>query len=125
MSQEKLDQIWPKLRVLARAQPSDKYTLVKGIIDSKLTEARSERERVWSMGRGYELACYLLRWYDDVYPMTSCCGLLLFFIDYATVHRLFIWLLMIEALTPVKVGVLAGFLVFLINPFFFAERWWP
>lgn len=29
MSQEKLDQIWPKLRVLARAQPSDKYVLVK------------------------------------------------------------------------------------------------
>lgn len=29
VSQEKLDQIWPKLRVLARAQPSDKYVLVK------------------------------------------------------------------------------------------------
>ncbi|VDO29112.1 unnamed protein product [Heligmosomoides polygyrus] len=40
VSQEKLDQIWPKLRVLARAQPSDKYTLVKGIIDSRLTDAR-------------------------------------------------------------------------------------
>ncbi|VDD92235.1 unnamed protein product [Enterobius vermicularis] len=38
--QEKLDAIWPKLRVLARAQPSDKYTLVKGIIDSKITENR-------------------------------------------------------------------------------------
>uniref|UniRef100_A0A158R686 Calcium-transporting ATPase n=1 Tax=Syphacia muris TaxID=451379 RepID=A0A158R686_9BILA len=38
--QEKLDAIWPKLRVLARAQPSDKYTLVKGIIDSRLTENR-------------------------------------------------------------------------------------
>ncbi|KAE9417617.1 hypothetical protein Angca_006875, partial [Angiostrongylus cantonensis] len=40
VSQEKLDQIWPKLRVLARAQPSDKYTLVKGIIDSRVTDAR-------------------------------------------------------------------------------------
>ncbi|CAD6190771.1 unnamed protein product [Caenorhabditis auriculariae] len=40
VSQEKLDQIWPKLRVLARAQPSDKYTLVKGIIDSRITEQR-------------------------------------------------------------------------------------
>ncbi|CAP24273.1 LOW QUALITY PROTEIN: Protein CBR-MCA-3 [Caenorhabditis briggsae] len=40
VSQEKLDLIWPKLRVLARAQPSDKYTLVKGIIDSRVTDSR-------------------------------------------------------------------------------------
>uniref|UniRef100_A0A915D7F1 P-type Ca(2+) transporter n=1 Tax=Ditylenchus dipsaci TaxID=166011 RepID=A0A915D7F1_9BILA len=40
VSQAKLDQIWPKLRVLARAQPTDKYILVKGIIDSKISEAR-------------------------------------------------------------------------------------
>lgn len=40
MSQQKLDQIWPRLRVLARAQPSDKYVLVKGIIDSKNTKNR-------------------------------------------------------------------------------------
>uniref|UniRef100_A0AC34FP68 Calcium-transporting ATPase n=1 Tax=Panagrolaimus sp. ES5 TaxID=591445 RepID=A0AC34FP68_9BILA len=40
VSQEKLDQIWPKLRVMARAQPSDKYVLVKGIIDSKSTKNR-------------------------------------------------------------------------------------
>lgn len=40
ISQEKLDAIWPKLRVLARAQPSDKYTLVKGIIDSRVTDNR-------------------------------------------------------------------------------------
>uniref|UniRef100_F1KRY9 Calcium-transporting ATPase n=1 Tax=Ascaris suum TaxID=6253 RepID=F1KRY9_ASCSU len=38
--QEKLDQVWPRLRVLARAQPADKYTLVKGIIDSKITSIR-------------------------------------------------------------------------------------
>ncbi|KAL3070900.1 hypothetical protein niasHS_017025 [Heterodera schachtii] len=38
--QEKLDQVWPKLRVLARAQPTDKYILVKGIIDSKLSANR-------------------------------------------------------------------------------------
>lgn len=36
----KLDLIWPKLRVLARAQPTDKYVLVKGIIDSKISENR-------------------------------------------------------------------------------------
>jgi Ca2+ transporting ATPase len=40
VSQQKLDQIWPKLRVMARAQPSDKYVLVKGIIDSKSTKNR-------------------------------------------------------------------------------------
>uniref|UniRef100_A0AC34QK17 Calcium-transporting ATPase n=1 Tax=Panagrolaimus sp. JU765 TaxID=591449 RepID=A0AC34QK17_9BILA len=40
VSQDKLDQIWPKLRVLARAQPTDKYTLVKGIIDSHISENR-------------------------------------------------------------------------------------
>ncbi|EPB71321.1 haloacid dehalogenase-like hydrolase, partial [Ancylostoma ceylanicum] len=40
VSQAKLDQIWPRLRVLARAQPADKYTLVKGIIDSKATPQR-------------------------------------------------------------------------------------
>jgi len=30
VSQAKLDEIWPRLRVLARSQPIDKYTLVKG-----------------------------------------------------------------------------------------------
>ncbi|KAF7637879.1 Calcium-transporting ATPase [Meloidogyne graminicola] len=40
VDQGKLDQIWPKLRVLARAQPSDKYILVKGIIESKSTKNR-------------------------------------------------------------------------------------
>lgn len=40
MSQQKLDQIWPKLRVLARSQPVDKYTLVKGIINSKVSANR-------------------------------------------------------------------------------------
>lgn len=35
-----IDKIWPRLRVLARSSPSDKYTLVKGIIDSKVSENR-------------------------------------------------------------------------------------
>lgn len=39
-SQQKLDLIWPRLRVLARSQPVDKYTLVKGIIDSKISANR-------------------------------------------------------------------------------------
>jgi P-type Ca2+ transporter type 2B len=42
LDQSKLDQIWPKLRVMARAQPADKYVLVKGIIDSKLNPQRLE-----------------------------------------------------------------------------------
>jgi Ca2+ transporting ATPase len=38
--QELIDKIWPKLRVLARSSPQDKYTLVKGIIDSRLNPNR-------------------------------------------------------------------------------------
>jgi magnesium-transporting ATPase (P-type) len=38
--QKRFDQVWPNLRVLARAQPSDKYTLVKGIIDSRINKNR-------------------------------------------------------------------------------------
>ena len=30
-----MDAIWPKLRVLARSSPKDKYTLVEGIINSR------------------------------------------------------------------------------------------
>lgn len=40
VDQCKFDLVWPKLRVLARAQPSDKLNLVKGIIDSKITKNR-------------------------------------------------------------------------------------
>lgn len=35
-----MDKIWPDLRVLARSSPQDKYTLVKGIIDSKCSTSR-------------------------------------------------------------------------------------
>ena len=38
--QELLDKVWPKLRVLARSSPQDKYTLVKGIIESRLNPNR-------------------------------------------------------------------------------------
>ncbi|XP_069501458.1 plasma membrane calcium-transporting ATPase 3 isoform X1 [Ambystoma mexicanum] len=40
VEQERLDKVWPKLRVLARSSPSDKHTLVKGIIDSTIGEQR-------------------------------------------------------------------------------------
>ncbi|XP_048212190.1 plasma membrane calcium-transporting ATPase 2 isoform X1 [Perognathus longimembris pacificus] len=40
VEQERIDKIWPKLRVLARSSPTDKHTLVKGIIDSTHTEQR-------------------------------------------------------------------------------------
>lgn len=49
VSQKLLDQIWPNLRVLARSSPQDKYVLVKGIIDSKLS---SNREVVAVTGDG-------------------------------------------------------------------------
>jgi len=38
--QELIDKIWPKLRVLARSSPQDKYTLVKGIIESRVNPSR-------------------------------------------------------------------------------------
>ncbi|XP_044146031.1 plasma membrane calcium-transporting ATPase 2 isoform X1 [Bufo gargarizans] len=40
IEQERIDKIWPKLRVLARSSPTDKHTLVKGIIDSTQLEQR-------------------------------------------------------------------------------------
>uniref|UniRef100_G3SQ13 Calcium-transporting ATPase n=1 Tax=Loxodonta africana TaxID=9785 RepID=G3SQ13_LOXAF len=40
IEQERLDKVWPKLRVLARSSPTDKHTLVKGIIDSVTGEQR-------------------------------------------------------------------------------------
>merc|ERR1719508_693140 len=47
--QDLLDKVWPRLRVLARSQPKDKYTLVKGIIFSTRTD---EREVVAVTGDG-------------------------------------------------------------------------
>ncbi|XP_043976833.1 plasma membrane calcium-transporting ATPase 2 isoform X2 [Gambusia affinis] len=40
VEQERIDKVWPKLRVLARSSPTDKHTLVKGIIDSTLADQR-------------------------------------------------------------------------------------
>ncbi|CAG5977217.1 unnamed protein product, partial [Menidia menidia] len=40
VEQERLDTVWPTLRVLARSSPTDKHTLVKGIIDSTVGETR-------------------------------------------------------------------------------------
>ncbi len=40
MNSELFDQTWPRLRVLARSSPQDKYILVKGIIESQLNVNR-------------------------------------------------------------------------------------
>ncbi|KAI7811656.1 putative plasma membrane calcium-transporting ATPase 2-like [Triplophysa rosa] len=40
VEQERIDKLWPKMRVLARSSPTDKHTLVKGIIDSTLVDQR-------------------------------------------------------------------------------------
>jgi len=40
VKQDLVDKIWPKLRVLARSSPQDKYTLVKGIIESRVNRNR-------------------------------------------------------------------------------------
>ena len=49
VSQEKLDSLWPRLRVLARSSPQDKFTLVDGIVRSQL---HKNREVVVVTGRG-------------------------------------------------------------------------
>jgi len=36
VNQEEIDKLWPKLRVMARCQPQDKLTLVKGLMNSEL-----------------------------------------------------------------------------------------
>lgn len=43
VEQERLDKIWPKLRVLARSSPTDKHTLVKGELMVGLGNTRSVR----------------------------------------------------------------------------------
>jgi len=35
VEQSLIDEVWPRLRVLARSTPQDKYTLVKGIMSSE------------------------------------------------------------------------------------------
>lgn len=40
VQQALFDKVWPRLRVLARSSPSDKYVLVKHIIESKLSPNR-------------------------------------------------------------------------------------
>lgn len=40
IQQDLIDNLWPKIRVMARSSPEDKYVLVKGIIDSKISKSR-------------------------------------------------------------------------------------
>jgi Ca2+ transporting ATPase len=40
VDQSRFDAVWPKLRVLARSTPQDKYTLVEGIINSRIGKYR-------------------------------------------------------------------------------------
>lgn len=35
-----MDEVWPRLRVLARSSPEDKYNLVKGIMESRIQQDR-------------------------------------------------------------------------------------
>lgn len=49
VKQELMDKVWVNLRVLARSSPTDKYTLVKGIIESTVS---SNREVVAVTGDG-------------------------------------------------------------------------
>lgn len=49
IQQDLLDKVWPYLRVLARSSPQDKYNLVNGIVESKLS---SDRQVVAVTGDG-------------------------------------------------------------------------
>ncbi|KAL7647962.1 UNVERIFIED_CONTAM: hypothetical protein RMT77_001578 [Armadillidium vulgare] len=40
IQQNLIDKVWPTLRVLARSSPTDKYILVKGIIESRVNTSR-------------------------------------------------------------------------------------
>ena len=35
-----MDKVWPRLRVLARSSPEDKYNLVRGIMESRMNPDR-------------------------------------------------------------------------------------
>uniref|UniRef100_A0A7S3PJZ2 Cation-transporting P-type ATPase C-terminal domain-containing protein n=1 Tax=Aplanochytrium stocchinoi TaxID=215587 RepID=A0A7S3PJZ2_9STRA len=46
INQKKMDEIWPKLRVLARCQPEDKLTLVRGMRNSKVYQNKAYCEEL-------------------------------------------------------------------------------
>jgi Ca2+ transporting ATPase len=52
VDQERMDAVWPRLRVLARSSPEDKYALATGIMRSKRFEKERERGRGGGRGRG-------------------------------------------------------------------------
>ena len=66
--------MWPKLCVLARAKPSDKFTLVKGMIESHIKPAG---EIVAVTGSGANDGP-VLRMADVGFTMVSCCFVLFF-----------------------------------------------
>lgn len=86
MQQHLVDKVWVNLRVLARSSPTDKYTLVKGIIESKLS---ANREVVAVTGDGtndgpalkmadvgFAMVSLCFQW--DSFPLSTvrCCCLL-------------------------------------------------
>ena len=52
IDQDLLDAVWPRLRVLARSSPEDKYNLVKGIMESKVISNSGQQEVVAVTGDG-------------------------------------------------------------------------
>ena len=53
VNQEALDDIWPRLRVMARCHPDDKLTLVAGLMESQVHENRAMMSKL--EGEGYEV----------------------------------------------------------------------
>lgn len=49
IEQERIDKIWPKLRVLARSSPTDKHTLVKGKTWAGPDSAEAQAPGLWGL----------------------------------------------------------------------------
>lgn len=52
VDEDLFNQIWPRLRVLARSSPQDKYNLVKGIMQSRLIVDDRQQQVVAVTGDG-------------------------------------------------------------------------
>lgn len=65
IEQERIDKIWPKLRVLARSSPTDKHTLVKGKTGAGTGMGTSEAQGPGLPGLGLRLLAPAASFQDE------------------------------------------------------------